>query len=67
MSPTHEEPCDHEKRKASPTMTNPTSVERTSERDIVVRRTFDAPAHIVFEAWTNPELLKRWWCRPRRG
>ena len=42
-------------------MTNPTTIERTSGREIVVRRTFDAPARIVFEAWTKPELVKRWW------
>ena len=42
-------------------MKNTTTVERTSERELVVTRTFDAPAHIVFEAWTNPELFKRWW------
>ena len=45
-----------------PTLTtNPTTVERTSERELVVTRTFDAPAHIVFEAWTKPELFSRWW------
>ena len=38
-----------------------TKVERTSERELVVRRTFKAPARIVFEAWTKPELLQRWW------
>ena len=38
-----------------------TTVERKSERELVVTRTFNAPARIVFEAWTNPELLKRWW------
>lgn len=38
-----------------------TSAERRSEREFVVTRTFNAPAHIVFEAWTKPELLKRWW------
>jgi len=38
-----------------------TKIERTSERELVVRRTFDAPARIVFEAWTRPELFKRWW------
>jgi uncharacterized protein YndB with AHSA1/START domain len=43
------------------TMKNETIVERTSDRELVVRRTFDAPARIVFEAWTRPELLKRWW------
>jgi uncharacterized protein YndB with AHSA1/START domain len=38
-----------------------TTVERTSERELVVTRTFNGPAHIVFNAWTKPELLKRWW------
>lgn len=42
-------------------MNNPTTVERKSERELVITRTFNAPAHIVFEAWTKPELLKRWW------
>lgn len=42
-------------------MNNPTTVERKSERELVITRTFKAPAHIVFEAWTKPELLKRWW------
>lgn len=42
-------------------MTNPTTIERTSERELVVMRTFNAPAHIVFEAWTRPELMKLWW------
>ena len=40
---------------------NLTAVERKSERELVVTRTFNAPAPIVFEAWTKPELLKRWW------
>jgi len=38
----------------------PTKVERT-EREIIVTRTFAAPARLVFEAWTKPELFKRWW------
>ena len=38
-----------------------TTVERTSERELVVTRTFNGPAHIVFDTWTKPELLKRWW------
>lgn len=42
-------------------MKNPTTVERASEREMVVTRTFHAPAQIVFEAWSNPELFKRWW------
>ena len=40
---------------------NETIVERTSDRELTVTRTFNAPAHIVFEAWTKPELLKQWW------
>jgi uncharacterized protein YndB with AHSA1/START domain len=42
-------------------MKNRTTAERKSEREIVVTRTFNAPARIVFEAWTKPELFKRWW------
>src|SRR5947209_19396590 len=42
-------------------MANPTTAERTSEREIVVTRTFDAPARIVFEAWTKAELFALWW------
>jgi uncharacterized protein YndB with AHSA1/START domain len=40
---------------------NLTAVERTSDLEFVVTRTFDAPARLVFEAWTKPELLKQWW------
>jgi uncharacterized protein YndB with AHSA1/START domain len=36
-------------------------VERKSERELVVTRTINGPARIVFEAWTKPELFKRWW------
>jgi uncharacterized protein YndB with AHSA1/START domain len=45
----------------TPMKTNPTTVERTSEREFVVTRTFNGPARLVFEAWTEPELFKRWW------
>jgi uncharacterized protein YndB with AHSA1/START domain len=38
-----------------------TTVRKTSEREVVVTRTFDAPARLVFEAWSKPELFKRWW------
>jgi uncharacterized protein YndB with AHSA1/START domain len=40
---------------------NVTTVERRSDRELVVTRTFNAPARIVFDAWTKPELLERWW------
>jgi uncharacterized protein YndB with AHSA1/START domain len=38
-----------------------TAVQKTSEREVVVTRTFDAPARLVFEAWSRPELFRRWW------
>ncbi|WP_430911102.1 SRPBCC family protein [Methylobacterium sp. sgz302541] len=38
-----------------------TAVERGSERELVVRRTFDAPVRLVYDAWTKPELFKLWW------
>ena len=50
------------RRESEPTpMKNRTTVERTSERELVVTRTVKGPARIVFEAWTRPELLKQWW------
>ena len=45
----------------------PTTVERKSERELVVTRTFNGPARIVFEAWTRPELFKRWWVPKSMG
>ena len=38
-----------------------TEVTRVSDRELVVTRWFDAPAHLVFEAWTKPELFRKWW------
>ena len=46
---------------------NLTTVERRSEREFVVTRTFNGSARLVFEAWTNPELLKRWWAPKSMG
>ena len=48
-------------------MKNRTTVERKSEREVVVTRTFNGPARIVFEAWTQPELFKRWWVPKSMG
>jgi uncharacterized protein YndB with AHSA1/START domain len=48
-------------------MKNRTTVERTSERELVVTRTVNAPARIVFEAWTRPELFKQWWVPKSMG
>ena len=38
-----------------------TTVQKKSDREVVVTRTFDAPARIVFEAWSKAELFKKWW------
>jgi uncharacterized protein YndB with AHSA1/START domain len=48
-------------------MKHRTTAERKSDREVVVTRTFDAPARIVFEAWTKPELFKRWWAPRSMG
>jgi len=42
-------------------MKNPTTVERKSECELVVTRTVNGPARLVFEAWTKPELFRQWW------
>lgn len=46
---------------------NRTTAERKSDRELVVTRTFDAPARIVYEAWTTPELFMRWWAPKSMG
>src|SRR5689334_8031152 len=46
---------------------NRTTVERTSERELVVTRTFNGPARLVFEAWTTPELFRQWWVPKSMG
>jgi uncharacterized protein YndB with AHSA1/START domain len=48
-------------------MKNPTIVERKSDREVVVTRTFDAPARIIFQAWSKPELFRRWWLPKSMG
>jgi len=40
---------------------NGTTTERSSDRELVVTRTFNGPVHLIFKAWTTPELLMRWW------
>ena len=50
------------RRETEPTaMKNRTTVERKSERELVATRTINGPARLVWEAWTKPELFKRWW------
>ena len=55
------------KESESPSTENRTKVERKSDRELVITRTFDGPARLVFEAWTRPELLKRWWAPKSSG
>ena len=50
-----------ERRESEPPVKNPTTVERKSECELVVTRTVNAPARLVFEAWTKAELFRRWW------
>jgi uncharacterized protein YndB with AHSA1/START domain len=56
------------RRESEPSpMKNRTTVQRKSDREVVVTRTFDCPARLVFEAWTNPELFKQWWVPKSMG
>lgn len=48
-------------------MKNRTTVERKSDRELVVTRIVNAPARLVFEAWTKPELFARWWVPKSAG
>jgi uncharacterized protein YndB with AHSA1/START domain len=47
--------------RSHPVAQNPTAVERKSDRELVVTRLFDAPPRIVFRAWAEAELFRRWW------
>lgn len=50
-----------ERRDEGNAMKSSTTVERKSDRELVVTRTVNGPARLVFEAWTTPELFLRWW------
>ena len=56
------------RRENEPTpLSNRTTSERKSERELVITRIFDAPSRLVFEAWTTPELFKQWWVPKSSG
>ena len=55
-----------ERKQDEPAMKR-TTVQRKSDRELVVTRTFDAPARLVFEAWSRPELFKKWWVPKSMG
>lgn len=44
-----------------------TRIEKRSDRELVITRTFNGPARHVFAAWTTPELMRRWWVSPSFG
>jgi uncharacterized protein YndB with AHSA1/START domain len=48
-------------KQASEQLPGPITTTDRSERELVVTRTFDGPARIVFAAWTTPEILMKWW------
>lgn len=52
---------------SEPTTMNRTTLELRGDREIVITRTFNGPPHIVFDAWTKPELVSRWWAPKSRG
>jgi uncharacterized protein YndB with AHSA1/START domain len=54
-------------RKSEQTTAKMTTLERTSDRELVMTRTFSAPPDIVFDAWTLPEHVRRWWAPASRG
>jgi uncharacterized protein YndB with AHSA1/START domain len=55
------------KEKSEPGAMNYTSMERTSDRELLITRTFNGPPRIVFDAWTRPELVGRWWAPKSLG
>jgi uncharacterized protein YndB with AHSA1/START domain len=46
---------------------NLTTMDLAGDREIVISRRFDGPARVVFDAWTRPELVRRWWAPKSRG
>jgi uncharacterized protein YndB with AHSA1/START domain len=47
------------------TSSNQAVVTLPSDTQILITREFDAPKHLVYKAWTTPELIKRWWSGDR--
>jgi uncharacterized protein YndB with AHSA1/START domain len=50
----------------SMTSSQPATVTLPTDEEILITREFDAPRHLVYKAWTTPELVRRWWSG-RRG
>ncbi len=47
-------------------MSDTTTVTPQGDREILITREFDAPAALIYRAWTEPDLVRRWWTA-RRG
>jgi uncharacterized protein YndB with AHSA1/START domain len=56
-----------ERKSDEPTPKNTTTMDLKSDRELLITRTFNAPARIVFDAWTKAELVKRWWAPKSHG
>jgi uncharacterized protein YndB with AHSA1/START domain len=56
-----------ERKSLERTGKNLTSMELQADRELVIARTFDGPARLVFEAWTKPEFVRRWWAPKSHG
>jgi len=50
---------------AAVTTDNALTVTLPSDTQLLITREFDAPRHLVYEAWTTPELIRRWWSGQR--
>jgi uncharacterized protein YndB with AHSA1/START domain len=50
----------------SMTSSRPATVSLPTDEQILITREFDAPPHLVYKAWTTPELVRQWWAG-RRG
>src|SRR6478736_7395714 len=49
------------RRTMAATSSGTATVTLPTDRQILITREFDAPKHLVYKAWTTPELVKRWW------
>ena len=58
---------DAERRSEVTPVKSPTTVARKSDRELVTTRIINGPVRMVFEAWTSPELFKRWWAPKSMG
>jgi len=54
-------------RKSTEGTVNETSMQLEGDREVVIARTFAGPARVVFRAWTEAELVKRWWAPKSLG